>query len=93
MGFWCFLYNRLGRRHGCFAKATFLRYWQLFWIGILCAFGLFFYENQGFTIVYAVTLLFVSLAKPMPARIVSALRLKGEEKDQVMEIQKREALD
>ncbi|MBR9775095.1 MAG: hypothetical protein GYB55_08805 [Cytophagales bacterium] len=76
-----------------YAKATFLRYWQLFWIGVLCAFGLFFYENQGFTIVYAVTLLFVSLAKPMPARIVSALRLKGEEKDQVMEIQKREALD
>lgn len=76
-----------------YAKATFLRYWQLFWVGVMCAFGLFFYENQGFTIVYAITLLFVSLAKPMPGRIVSALRLKGEEKEQVMEIQKRDALD
>lgn len=76
-----------------YAKAAFLRYWHLFWVGVLSAFGLFFYENQGFTIVYAVTLLFVSLAKPMPRRIVNTLRLKGEEKEQVLEIQKRDALE
>jgi len=73
-----------------YARATFLRYWQLFWVGLLSAFGLFFYENQGFTMAYAITLLFVSLAKPTPRRIISELRLKNQEKDLVTEIQKRE---
>ena len=73
-----------------YARATFLRYWQLFWVGLLSAFGLFFYENQGFTLAYVVTLLFVSLAKPTPGRIISELRLKNQEKDLVTEIQKRE---
>ncbi|WP_244948094.1 hypothetical protein [Cyclobacterium qasimii] len=76
-----------------YARAIFLRYWHLFWVGILSAFGLFFYENQGFTIAYAVTLVFVSLSKPMPNRVVSALHLKGDEKEMVMEIQKRDELD
>ena len=75
-----------------YARATFLRYWHLFWVGLLSAFGLLFYENSGFTIAYAVTLLFVSLAKPMPGRIVKSLQLKKEEKEMVMEIQKREEL-
>jgi hypothetical protein len=73
-----------------YSRATFLRYWQLFWVGLLSAFGLFFYENQGFTMAYAITLLFVSLAKPTPRRIISELRLKNQEKDLVTEIQKRE---
>ena len=73
-----------------YGRATFLRYWQLFWVGLLSAFGLFFYENQGFTMAYAITLLFVSLAKPTPRRIISELRLKNQEKDLVTEIQKRE---
>ncbi len=73
-----------------YATATFLRYWQLFLVGILTAFGLFFYDNQGFTIMYGVNLMFISLGKPTPHRIVTSLRLKKEEKDLVYEINKRE---
>ncbi|WP_339923328.1 hypothetical protein [uncultured Cyclobacterium sp.] len=76
-----------------YGRAIFLKYWHLFWIGLLSAFGLFFYENQGFTIAYAVTLIFVSLSKPMPNRVVNALHLKGEEKEMVMDIQKRDEQD
>jgi hypothetical protein len=82
--------KELNQRVKGYGRATFLRYWQLFWVGLLSAFGLFFYENQGFTMAYAITLLFVSLAKPTPRRIISELRLKNQEKDLVTEIQKRE---
>ncbi|MDN3686588.1 hypothetical protein [Cyclobacterium jeungdonense] len=80
----------LGIRIKSYASATFLRYWQLFWVGILTSFGLFFYNNQGFTIMYAINLLFVSLGKPTPHRIVTSLHLKKEEKDLVYEINKRD---
>jgi len=53
------------------------RFWKLFAIGFLCAAGLLFYENPGFTI--AATLIYVSLGKPTPDRIVKLLRLKGED--------------
>jgi len=85
--------DNLSQKVKGYARAIFLRYWHLFWVGLLSALGLFFYENQGFTIAYAITLVFVSLAKPMPGRIVSALHLKGEEKEMVMEIQKRDELN
>lgn len=73
-----------------YSAATFLRYWQLFWVGVLTAFGLFFYDNQGFTIMYGINLLFVSLGKPTPHRIVMSLHLKKEEKALVYEINKRD---
>jgi hypothetical protein len=82
--------KELHQRVKGYAKATFLRYWHFFWVGLLSAFGLFFYENQGFTMAYAITLLFISLAKPTPGRIISELRLKNQEKDLVAKIQKRE---
>lgn len=73
-----------------YAKATLSRFWILFWIGIICATGLLFYENPGFTVAYAVSLMFVSIGKPTPDRIVRILRLKGEEKDMVFEINRRD---
>ncbi|MEX2566275.1 MAG: hypothetical protein WD431_10060 [Cyclobacteriaceae bacterium] len=73
-----------------YEKATNFRFWQLFWVGLLCAFGLFFYENPGFTVAYAVNLVFISLGKPTPYRIINALRLKGEEREMAFEINKRD---
>lgn len=73
-----------------YATATFLRYWQLFWVGILTAFGLFFYVNQGFTVLYGINLFFISLGKPTPHRIVTSLRLKKGDSELVYEINKRD---
>lgn len=73
-----------------YSKAITIRYWQLFWVGLVCSAGLLIYENPGFTIAYAITLVFVSLGKPTPDRIVKLLRLKGEEKELVYTINKRE---
>ncbi|KEO75170.1 hypothetical protein [Anditalea andensis] len=69
---------------------TISRFWKLFAIGMMCAAGLLFYENPGYTIAYAVTLIYVSLGKPTPDRIAKLLRLKGDEKDLVYTINQRE---
>lgn len=66
------------------------RFWQLFIAGFLCAFGLIVYENPGFTVAYAVTLILTSLAKPTPDRIIRLLRLKGEDREAVEGLKVRE---
>ncbi|NHE55581.1 hypothetical protein G9Q97_02005 [Cyclobacterium sp. GBPx2] len=73
-----------------YGKATFGRYWSLFWAGLLSAVGLFIFDNQLFTIAYALNLIFISIGKPTPDRIIKALKLKKEEKDMVFEINRRE---
>ncbi|WP_114749323.1 hypothetical protein [Pleomorphovibrio marinus] len=71
-------------------KATLERFWILFWVGILTALGLMMFENPGFTIAYAITLVFVSLGKPTPDRIIYQLKLKKEERDKVQQINRRD---
>lgn len=73
-----------------YGNATSVRYWVLFWAGLLSAIGLFVFDNQVFTIAYAVNLIFISLGKPTPDRIIKALKLKNEERDMVYEINRRE---
>jgi len=80
----------LDERIQSYKELTMSRFWKLFAIGFICAAGLLFYENPGFTIAYAVTLIYVSLGKPTPDRIAKLLRLKGEEKDLVYSINQRE---
>ncbi|AWW33101.1 hypothetical protein DN752_08340 [Echinicola strongylocentroti] len=63
-----------------YCKMTMSRFWQLFVACFLCAFGLIVYENPGFTVAYAVTLIMTSLAKPTPDRIIRLLRLKEEDR-------------
>jgi hypothetical protein len=75
-----------------YSQATQLRFYILFVASLLCATGLLFFENAGYTIVFAVILLFFSLGKPSPDRIVRLLKLKGEEKDKVMELKRRGAI-
>ena len=75
-----------------YVRVTMERYWILLGVGFICAVGLFFFENPGFTIAYAVCLLVISLGKPTPERIIGSLRLKKGEKDKVYEISKREDL-
>ncbi|SHN02453.1 hypothetical protein SAMN04488057_105283 [Cyclobacterium lianum] len=73
-----------------YGKAAVRRYWYLFWAGLLSALGLIVYENQIFTVTYALNLIFVSLAKPTPDRLVKALHLKNEEREMAYEINRRE---
>ena len=69
-----------------YAKATITRYWLLWLVGFICAAGLLLYENMGFTIAYAITLVMVSVGKPSPIRMVNLFHLKGEERDLIMKI-------
>ncbi|MBS9523859.1 hypothetical protein KIH41_09680 [Litoribacter ruber] len=73
-----------------YSVLTMQRFYKLFFIGFACAIGLLFYDSAGFTIAYAVTLVYVSLGKPTPDRIAKLLRLKGEEKDLIYAINQRE---
>lgn len=72
-----------------YAKATMLRFWFLFGIAIWGSFALLITENPLFTIILAINLIFFSLGKPSPDRIVRLLKLKGEEREQVQELKKR----
>ncbi len=73
-----------------YARLTMMRYWAFFISGFLCALGLIAYKNPGFTIAYAITLVMISLAKPTPDRISKLFKCKGEEKEMVMDINRRE---
>jgi hypothetical protein len=66
-----------------YTQATMRRLWVLFVVVFLCAGGLLIYENPGYTISFAVALVFFSLGKPTPDRIIRLLRLKGEEKEAI----------
>lgn len=73
-----------------YAKATITRYWLLLVVGFICAAGLMLYENMGFTIGYAITLVMISVAKPSPIRMVNLFHLKGEDRDLMMNINRME---
>ncbi|WP_231955376.1 hypothetical protein [Aquiflexum balticum] len=72
-----------------YSQATMQRFWILFVSTFISALGLLFFDNPGFTMAFAVTLLFFSLGKPSPDRIVKSLKLKGEEKDKVLGMKRR----
>lgn len=72
-----------------YAQATSIRYWGYFFCGLLCAAGLLLFQNPGFTLLYAITLVLLSFSKPTPDRIIYLLKLKGEEKERVLELKRR----
>lgn len=73
-----------------YEQATIRRFWTLLLSSVLCPLGLLLFENNGYIIAYALTLVFLSLGKPTPDRIVRLLKLKGEEKERVIRIKTRE---
>jgi hypothetical protein len=76
----------LDRKITGYLKASTVRYAILALVGLTAAAGLFFFANVGFTIAYAVVLVLVSVYKPSPIRMIRLLRLRGEEKEFVREI-------
>ncbi|ERM83092.1 hypothetical protein P872_06360 [Rhodonellum psychrophilum GCM71 = DSM 17998] len=81
--------HELDKKFSLYAEAVSFRFWILFLTGFISAAGLYFLNNPNFTIAFAVTLVFISLGKPSPDRVASALKLKGEEKDLVMDLKRR----
>jgi hypothetical protein len=73
-----------------YSKASFKRFGILFVAALVAAAGLLLFGNAGYTIAFAVTLVFFSAAKPSPDRIIRSLKLKGEEKDLVNGLKRRE---
>ncbi len=73
-----------------YKNATLNRLKILLISSILSPLGLLFFENNGYIIAYALTLVLISLGKPSPDRMVRLMRLKGEEKDRVIRIKTRE---
>jgi predicted benzoate:H+ symporter BenE len=66
-----------------YSQATMKRLWVLFVVILLCAAGLLVYQNPGYTISFAIALVFFSLGKPTPDRIIRLLKLRGEEKEEI----------
>lgn len=62
-----------------YLNATEKRFWMLFLISILSTLGLLFFESAWYVVIFAVDLVFFSLAKPSPDRIKRLMKLNKEE--------------
>ncbi|WP_157963267.1 hypothetical protein [Algoriphagus litoralis] len=68
-----------------YSQATDQRFWILFLTSILATLGLLFYHNPVYTVIFAVTLVFFSLAKPSPDRMARLMKLKKEDRELIRE--------
>lgn len=64
-----------------YLNATAQRFWILFFVSIFSTVGLLFNQNPIYVLVFAVTLLFFSLAKPTPDRMARLMKLKKEDRE------------
>lgn len=78
----------LEKKMSMYYRATLSRFWVLFASTFICVAGLMFFENSGYTIAFAISLVFMSLGKPTPDRIIRLLRLKGGEKEMIEELKR-----
>jgi hypothetical protein len=79
----------LEERVAVYGRKTLLRFWILFASAILSAAGLLLFDHAIFTVTFAITLVLLSLFKPAPDRVVRILKLKGEEKEAVMDLRRK----
>jgi hypothetical protein len=68
-----------------YSEATNQRFWFLFLVSILATVGLLFSQNPVYTVIFAVTLVFFSLAKPSPDRMARLMKLKKEDRELIRE--------
>lgn len=64
-----------------YSNATNQRFWLLFLVSIFATIGLLFYQNPIYTVIFAVALIFFSLAKPSPDRMARLMKLKKEDRE------------
>ncbi len=68
-----------------YSNATNQRYLFLFSVSIFATIGLLFNQNPVYTLIFAVTLIFFSLAKPSPDRMARLMKLKKEDRELIRE--------
>lgn len=69
-----------------YLAATKQRHWILFLVAVTSSLGLLFSSNPGFVVVFALTLVFFSLGKPTPDRMMRLLKLKKQDRELLVEI-------
>ncbi|MBC6366792.1 hypothetical protein [Algoriphagus sp. AK58] len=69
-----------------YAKATTQRFLFLFLVSICSTLGLLFSGNPFFIVIFALALVFFSLAKPSPDRMTRLMKLKKEDRELLREI-------
>ncbi|OOG71748.1 hypothetical protein B0E43_16905 [Algoriphagus sp. A40] len=73
-----------------YTQATSQRFLILFAVSILTTVGLLLNKNPVFTVIFAVALVFFSLAKPSPDRMARLMKLKKEDRELVREASRPE---
>lgn len=73
-----------------YSQATSQRFLILFGVSILTTVGLLLSKNPVFTVIFAVALVFFSLAKPSPDRMARLMKLKKEDRELVREASRPE---
>lgn len=68
-----------------YSNATNQRYLFLFVVSVFASIGLLFNQNPVYTMIFAVTLVFFSLAKPSPDRMARLMKLKKEDRELIRE--------
>lgn len=68
-----------------YAKATNQRFLFLFLVSVTSSIGLLFSGNPGYVLSFALCLVFFSLAKPSPDRMVRLMKLKKEDRAILLE--------
>lgn len=80
-----FQMEKLESKSNIYLSATRIRFLILFLVSILSSIGLLFFKSPGFVFLFAVTLVFFSLAKPSPDRMTRLMKLKKEQRDLLKE--------
>ena len=76
-----FAFEELLEKVRLYSSAANQRFLILFFISILATIGLLFTQNPVYTVIFAVTLIFFSLAKPSPDRMARLMKLKKEDRE------------
>lgn len=85
-----FQYTELVEKVKIYSQATSQRFLILFSVSILTTVGLLLNKNPIFTVIFALTMVFYSLAKPSPDRMARLMKLKKEDRELVREASRPE---
>ena len=69
-----------------YLAATKQRFFLLMGVSVASSLGLLFSSNPGFVVLFALTLVFFSLGKPSPDRMMRLLKLKKQDRELLIEI-------
>ena len=73
-----------------YCEGTKQRFWLLFGASLLATLGLLLSQNEVFTLIFAVTMVFFSLAKPTADRMARLMKLKKEDRELIREASRPE---